>query len=72
MNGSSKGDILLCDECGERMMLNGPLSVWSLATTSFGCKCGERLTLADSLDHRGFGEAGGTTKASLPASLPPP
>jgi hypothetical protein len=67
----SKRVILVCELCGERMVLNGPLSVWSLGTTSVGCECGERLTLADSLEPRGFGEASGTTKASPPTSPPP-
>ena len=71
VDGSSKGDILVCQECGERMVLNRFLPAWPLEATSFGCECGERLTLADGLDHSGFGEASGTTKASQPTSSPP-
>jgi hypothetical protein len=71
VDGSSKGDILVCQECGESMVLNRFLPAWPLEATSFGCECGERLTLADGLDHSGFGEASGTTKASQPTSSPP-
>ncbi len=50
MEGSSKNVVLLCEECGERTVLGGPLEVWRSASTSFGCECGERLTLSDRLD----------------------
>ena len=42
--------ILECEACGERTVLGGPLSVWRSESTTFGCECGERLTLADRLD----------------------
>lgn len=71
MNGPSKGGILVCEDCGERAVLSEPLSAWSSGTTSFGCECGERLTLADGLDHSRFGEASGAAKASPSASPPP-
>lgn len=72
MNVPSKGGILVCEECGERMVLDCPLSVWSSGTISFGCECGERLTLADGLNQGGFGEASGATNATPPISQPPP
>lgn len=50
MKGSSGNVVLLCEECGERTVLGGPLEVWRSASTSFGCACGERLTLSDRLD----------------------
>ena len=50
MKGFSRNVVLLCEECGERMVLGGPLAVWRSASTSFGCECGERLTLLDRLD----------------------
>jgi hypothetical protein len=71
VKGPYKEGILVCEECGERMVLDAPLSVWSSGTASFSCHCGEQLTLADRLDHRGLGDASGTTKASPPASPPP-
>ena len=72
VNGPSKGGILVCEECGDRMVLDRPLSASSLGTTSFGCECGERLTLADGLDHGGFGEASTTTTKASPPTSPPP
>ena len=42
--------VLQCEECGERTVLGGPLSVWCGGSTYFGCECGARLTLADQLD----------------------
>lgn len=72
MNDPSKGGILVCEECGERMVLDGPLSVWSSGTISFGCECGERLTLTDGLNQEGFGGASGATNATHPISPPFP
>jgi hypothetical protein len=42
--------ILECEACGERTVLGGPLSVWRSESTTFGCMCGEQLTLADRLN----------------------
>ncbi len=50
MKNSSGDVVLLCEECGERTVLGGPLEVWCSASTSFGCECGERLTLSNRLD----------------------
>jgi hypothetical protein len=52
MNGSSRRVILVCEECGERIVLGGPLSVWYSESTRFGCECGRELTLADRLDQQ--------------------
>jgi hypothetical protein len=49
MKGSSRYVVLVCEECGERTVLDGWASVWRLGDTSFGCECGERLTLIDRL-----------------------
>jgi hypothetical protein len=51
MKGLSGNVVLLCEECGERMVLGGPPAVWRSASTSFGCECGEQLTLSNRLDH---------------------
>ncbi len=56
MEDPSRNIVLLCEECGERTVLGGPLAVWRSASTSFGCECGERLTLSDRLDHVGSKE----------------
>jgi len=50
MRDSERDIILECEACGERTVLGGPLSVWRSESTTFGCMCGERLTLADRLD----------------------
>ena len=39
--------VLVCEECGERTVLEGPLAVWHSGSTTFSCECGRRLTLAD-------------------------
>ena len=49
---SSERVVLICEECGERTVLGGPISVWLSASTFFGCECGKRLTLADRLDRQ--------------------
>jgi hypothetical protein len=51
VNGSSERVVLICEECGERTVLGGPISVWRSESTFFGCECGKHLTLADSVDH---------------------
>lgn len=68
MDGSSKRVILVCEECGERTVLGGPLSVWCSESTHFGCECGRELTLADRLDQREASVLGEITSARRPAS----
>ena len=46
----SEDIILVCEVCSERTVLGGPLAVWRSESTTFGCECGEQLTLADRLD----------------------
>lgn len=52
MEGSDRNVVLQCEGCGERIVLGGPLSVWSCGSTSFGCECGAQLTLSQQLDPR--------------------
>ena len=68
MNGSSRRVILVCEECGERTVLGGPLSVWYSQSTRFGCECGRELTLADRLDQQRASKANGITSAVRPGS----
>jgi len=68
MNGSSRRVILVCKECGERMVLGGALSVWYSESTHFGCECGRELTLADRLDQQGVSRVGDVTNAARPTS----
>jgi hypothetical protein len=69
MNGSSRKVILVCEECGERTVLGGALSVWYSQSTHFGCECGRELTLADRLDQQGVSTAGNVTSAARSISL---
>jgi hypothetical protein len=50
MEDSVKDVVLQCEECGERIVLGGPLSVWNCGSTSFACGCGAQLTLSQQLD----------------------
>jgi len=68
VEGSARDVVLVCEVCGERTVLGEALAVWRSASTTFGCECGERLTLADRLDS---GEPDGlatTAAARTPAS----
>jgi hypothetical protein len=51
MEGSVRNVVLVCEECGGRTVLGGPLSVWRSGSTSFKCECGAPLTLSHQLDH---------------------
>jgi hypothetical protein len=64
MEGSERVVILVCGACGQRTVLGEPLSVWRSESTTFGCECGEQLTLADRLDSEGFNRV----TAEAPAS----
>jgi hypothetical protein len=70
MEDSERDVILVCEGCGERTVLGGPLAVWRSETTTFGCGCGERLTLADRLDPGGSKEVATTVATRPPASAP--
>jgi len=48
--GYSRSAVLVCEECGERVVLVGTLSAWRSEDAVFECGCGEGLTLADRLD----------------------
>jgi hypothetical protein len=68
VNDPSRGSILVCEECGERMVLDGPISVWLSGNTSFGCECGQRIAPAGRLERKGVGEAGPATDAASPTA----
>jgi hypothetical protein len=72
VNGPSKGGILVCEECGQRVVLDAPLSVSSSRSATFSCQCGERLALAGGLDHSGSVEASRATNAASPITPPQP
>ena len=50
MSSGLRSVVLVCEECGERVVLLSPLSAWRSERAAFECGCGEGLTLADSLD----------------------
>ncbi len=50
MAGCSRGVVLVCEECGERVVLLGSLSTWRSERAVFECGCGEDLTLANRLE----------------------
>ena len=50
MEGSFRNVVLLCEECKERTVLGGPLTVWRCGQTFFECECGAKLTLLDRLE----------------------
>jgi hypothetical protein len=55
VNDPSRGGILVCEDCGERMVLDGPISVWLSGGISFECECGKRLAPSGRLERKGFG-----------------
>lgn len=70
VNGSSKRVVLVCEECGERTVLDGPLSVWRSGRTSLGCECGKQFTPAERLERERLGEAGRANAAARTSSPP--
>src|ERR671932_1628144 len=53
MRDAERDIVLVCEICGGRTVLGGPLAVWRSESTTFSCECGERLTLADRADPGG-------------------
>jgi hypothetical protein len=69
MKDSERDIILMCEACGERTVLGGPLAVWRSESTTFGCECGEQLSLADRLDSGESNQVAMTAAAKPPSSL---
>ena len=42
--------VLLCEECGERIVLGDPDEVWLSTRTLFECECGHDVSLANRLE----------------------
>jgi hypothetical protein len=42
--------VLECDKCGEALILLGHEEDWRSESTSFGCHCGQTLTLVNRRD----------------------
>jgi len=65
MEGSVRNVVLLCEGCGGRTVLGGPLSVWRSGSTSFECECGARLELSHQLDPLEIDQSPETRTATL-------
>jgi hypothetical protein len=50
--GRPRSVVLVCEECGERVVLLGSLSAWRSEGAVFECGCGKDLTLADRRDEK--------------------
>jgi hypothetical protein len=50
MERFSRRVILLCEECGERLVLGNPDEVWLSTRTLFECECGHPVSLANRLE----------------------
>lgn len=57
MNASSpRKGVLLCEECGQRTVVDGPLSAWRSGNILFRCGCGELSVRAGRPQGQGTGE----------------
>jgi hypothetical protein len=50
MRRSSRRVLLICEECGEKLLLGEPEEVWLSTRTRLECKCGEDVSLASRLE----------------------
>jgi hypothetical protein len=50
MGRSTERVILVCEQCGERLVLGEPEEVWLSMRTLFKCECGRYVSLASRLD----------------------
>ena len=53
--------VLVCEECGQRVVIEKPLSAWRPGSTPPGCECGERTARGERRGEQGKGEAGSVT-----------
>jgi hypothetical protein len=50
MGWSSGRVILVCEQCGERLVLGEPEDVWLSTRTLFECECGKDVSLVSRLE----------------------
>jgi hypothetical protein len=50
MGRSSERVILVCEQCGEWLVLGEPEEVWLSTRTLFECECGREVSLASRLE----------------------
>ena len=55
MRRSEERIVLICEECGERLVLIGPKDLWRSERTVLKCGCGQEHTLVDRLDEETLG-----------------
>ena len=55
MRRSSERIVLICEECGERLILIGADEAWRSERTAFECECGEQAALTNCVDAEGSG-----------------
>ena len=65
MRSSIRNVVLLCEGCGGRTVLGGPLSVWRSGSTSFRCECGAKLKLSHQLEPLETGRRAETRAGAL-------
>ncbi len=53
MGRLSERVVLMCEECGERIVLGDPDEVWLSTRTLFECECGHNVSLANRLEVTG-------------------
>ncbi len=47
MQRSEERIVLVCEACGERLILLGPKDDWRSRRAVFRCECGQKITLDD-------------------------
>jgi hypothetical protein len=52
VSSRSRSVVLVCEECGERVVVGGSLSAWRSEHAVFECGCGEGLTFANRLEEK--------------------
>lgn len=50
MRNSEERLILICEECGEKLVLMGSKDDWRSRRAIFKCECGRKITLDDRVD----------------------
>ena len=68
MRRSSERTVLICEKCGEKLVIVGPEDVWRSERNVFECACGEKHTLTGR--QRRSGATGDQTTSELPALNP--
>ncbi len=71
MSRSTERTVLICEECGERLVIAGPKDVWRSEQAIFECECGETHLLTARQSRNDTSTEGQTTsKIPAPGSLP--